>query len=113
MLFSFDGLDQEKVLRGIATDGHRNPLLAINVMIKGTAIGTVTDQCGRFSIPLSNEELTLVFHGMSYDDLRAFEIALKSSECINDTIVFQLGNWKVDNPACNKVSNRLIRHHIN
>jgi hypothetical protein len=69
-LLTFCANGQE--LKGITIDGHRNRLIAINVMMKGTGMGTITDDCGRFSIPIDKEELTLVFHGMSYDDMRNY-----------------------------------------
>jgi hypothetical protein len=99
-------------LLGIATDGHRNRLLGINVMIKGTSTGTVTDICGRFAIPLESEKFTLVFHGMSYDDMRTYEIELKKSKVRTDTIVFQLGHRKVQNTECDKVDKRLKKRVI-
>jgi hypothetical protein len=109
-LLSFANSGQEKkVLNGVATDGHRNRLVAINAIIKGTATGSLTDICGRFSIPVDRDEVTLVFQSMFYDDTRTYEIRLKKSELINDTIVFQLGHWKVENPKCKKVGKRLKR----
>lgn len=112
-LLSFDNFRQEKkVLNGIATDGHRNRLIAINAIIKGTVTGILTDQCGRFSIPIDSDEFTLLFHGMSYDDMRTYEIKLKQSELTSDTLIFQLGHWKMENPKCGKVDGKLERRVI-
>src|SRR5262245_22518479 len=112
-LLSFDLFRQEKkILNGIATDGHRNRLIAINAIIKGTATGALTDVCGRFSIPIDNDEFILLFQGMSYDDMRTYEIKLKKSELTNDTIVFQLGHWRAENPKCKKVGRKLKRQVI-
>jgi len=81
-------------------------------MIKGKTIGTVTDICGRFSIPVDNEKFTLLFHGMSYDDMRTYEIELTKKDVTTDTLVFQLGHWKVKNPDCDKVDKRLRKKVI-
>ncbi|MEJ7643737.1 MAG: carboxypeptidase-like regulatory domain-containing protein [Chryseolinea sp.] len=103
---------ENKVIKGIAIDGHRNPILAINVMVKGTTTGTVTDRCGEFSIPIKQKSVTLVFHGMSYDDMRAYEINLKQKDIKDDLLLFQLGNWKVKNEACKKKIDRKLKRYI-
>ena len=104
-----NGKQEKKALNGIATDGHRNRLMGINAVIKGTGTGTVTDACGRFSIPMTSDDFTLLFHGMSYDDTRTYEVKLKKIELAGDTIIFQLGHWKTMNPNCGKVDRRLKR----
>lgn len=103
---------ETSVLRGIATDGHRNGIIGVNVVIKGTTIGTVTDTCGRFSIPIDEDEFTLLFHGMSYDDIRTYEIRLNKSEITTAPLVFQLGHLTVDNTGCEKVDRKLERRVI-
>lgn len=106
-LLTVDSIGQEKTeLLGIATDGHRNRLIGINVMIKGTPVGRITDTCGRFSIPVDSEKFTLLFHGMSYDDMRTYEIELTKKDMTSDTLIFQLGHWKTPNPICDKVDRK-------
>lgn len=113
ILLSFGiSAQQNSVLNGMATDGHRNRVFGVNVIMKGTVTGTITDICGRFSIPVDSEEFTLVFHGMSYDDMRTYEIRLRKSDVVNDTLVFQLGYWKVKNADCKKVDKRAKRYVI-
>ena len=108
-----DAIGQEKsLLTGIATDGRGNGVLAINVTVKGTTTGTVTDICGRFTIPIDTDEVTLVFQGMSYDDMRTYEIRINKADISTDTLVFQLGHWKVDNKECDKVNKKLKRRVI-
>src|SRR5690349_5900705 len=111
-LFSFDNYRQVRVLNGIVTDGHRNRLIAINAIIKGTPTASLTDGCGRFSLPVNDEEITVLFQGMHYDDTRAYEITLKRSEMTADTLVFQLGHWKAVNPKCPKVKRGIRRYVI-
>jgi hypothetical protein len=112
-LVTLNSVGQDKrLLTGIATDGHRNGILAINVVIKGTTIGTVTDICGRFTIPIDTDEVTLLFHGMSYDDMRTYEIKLNKADISTETLVFQLGHWKVENKDCDKVNKKLKKRVI-
>lgn len=103
---------EKKLLTGIATDGYRNRVLGINVVIKGTITGTVTDICGRFTIPIDAEEVTLLFHGMTYNDMRTYEITLNKIDISADTLVFQLGHSKVDNKECEKVGKKIKRRII-
>ena len=112
-LLTVDTTGQEKRrLTGIVTDKHRNGVLGINVIIKGTTTGTVSDICGRFTIPIDADEVTLVFHGMSYNDMRTYEIKLSKADIPTDALVFQLGHWKVDNKECDKVDKKLKRRVI-
>lgn len=112
-LLTVDTTGQEKrLLTGITTDGYRNRLLGVNVMLKGTTTGTITDICGVFSIPIDSDEITLLFHGMSYDDMRTYEIKLNKADISTDTLVFQLGHWKVNNKDCDKVDKRIKRRVI-
>ena len=83
-----------------------------SMSLKGTITGTVTDICGRFTIPIDADEVTLVFQGMSYDDMRGYEIRLKKTDVSSDILVFQLGYWKVGNKECDKVDKKLKRRVI-
>jgi hypothetical protein len=112
-LLTVDTTGQERrLLTGIATDGHSNGVLGINVVIKGTITGTVTDICGRFTIPIDTDEVTLLFHGMSYDDMRTYEIKLNKADIPTDTLVFHLGHWKIVNKECHKVHKKFKRRVI-
>jgi hypothetical protein len=112
-LLTVDVTGQErKLLIGIVADAHRNGVMAINVIIKGTTIGTVTDICGRFAIPIEANEVTVIFHGMAYDDTRTYETKFNKADISPDTLVFQLGHSKVDNRECCKVNKKLKRRVI-
>ena len=51
-----------RVIKGLITDGSKNPLPGVTVLIKGTTIGVVTDTAGKYTLTLSNQkEVTLVF----------------------------------------------------
>jgi hypothetical protein len=111
-LITFISLGQQRTLKGITTDGHRNPIIACNVIIKGTTTGTVTNDCGEFSIPIDTDEFTLLFHGMSYDDLRTFEIQLTTKDIVDDIIVFQLGHSILKNKVCKKTVNKKLKRKL-
>lgn len=45
----------------VISEGDRKPLPGVNVIVKGTTIGTVTDMNGNYSLTLPNNASTLVF----------------------------------------------------
>lgn len=57
---------QQKMITGSVTDMQGQPLPGATVMVSGTAIGTVTDEEGRFSlrVPLNTQSLQVTFVGM-------------------------------------------------
>lgn len=99
-------------LYGIVTDGKGNPLNGCNVIIKGTKVGTVTNSCGEFNLPFDSDELVLVFHDMTYNDMRAFEIRLDQSKIDSKQVVFQLGKNMKPNDLCSKVDKKLRKYKI-
>ena len=50
----------QKPVTGTVTDGTRNPVPGVNVKVKGTATGTVTNGDGKYTITVS-EGAVLVF----------------------------------------------------
>ena len=59
--------DTEKAVTGTVTDQTSGESLpGVNVLIKGTSTGTVTDVEGSYSINASNEDDTLVFSSIGY-----------------------------------------------
>jgi len=59
---------QNIIVKGIVTDQGKQSLPFVNVYIRNTAIGTITDQKGRFaiSVPAEKFPLTLQFSRISY-----------------------------------------------
>ena len=70
-------------ISGIITDTEGLPLPGVNVVIKGTNQGTITNADGAFSIAVPNEEATLVFSSMGYVPQ---EILVGSQRAINVTL---------------------------
>lgn len=59
--------DQQKSVSGTITDASTgDPMPGVNIQIKGTTIGTVTDMDGKFSLPLVDPDATLVLSFIGY-----------------------------------------------
>lgn len=56
---------------GLVTDTDEIPLIGVNVSIKGTALGTVTDIDGRYTIEVPGDFGTLVFSYIGFGDKEA------------------------------------------
>jgi TonB-linked SusC/RagA family outer membrane protein len=54
-------------ISGIITDMEANPLIGVNVIINGTAIGTTTDTTGRFHLPNVPKNGVLVISSVGYE----------------------------------------------
>src|SRR5699024_9676507 len=53
---------QEKSVRGIVSEAGTNaPLTGVSVLVKGSTIGTMTDQAGRYELKALSEQAVLVF----------------------------------------------------
>ena len=75
-----DRQPQEIVVTGKVTDEDGNPLPGVNIVIKGSIIGTITDVDGKYSIEGINVDVTLVF---SFIGLKIQEIAVDNQSIIN------------------------------
>lgn len=53
-------------VRGEVTDEHGQPLPGVNVLIKGTTVGTTTDAKGVFVLDVPDENSTLIFSFIGY-----------------------------------------------
>lgn len=52
---------QKKMVTGVVSDQDNNPMPGVNVLIKGSSTGVVTDVDGRYSIEVSDQNIILVF----------------------------------------------------
>ncbi|MEN8210066.1 MAG: carboxypeptidase-like regulatory domain-containing protein, partial [Candidatus Fermentibacteria bacterium] len=60
-------LGQEKTITGVVTDASDHlPLPFVNILVKGTSVGTVTDLDGHYSITVTGNEDILVFSYIGY-----------------------------------------------
>ncbi|RKR14033.1 carboxypeptidase-like protein [Maribacter vaceletii] len=75
-------------VKGIVLDEENTPLPGVNVILKGTAEGTVTDLDGNFEFPkkLGKNDI-LVFSYIGYDT-KEYKVKESTSETINITVNF-------------------------
>lgn len=104
LLASFGlAIGQERTVTGLVTDaatGEGLPL--VNIQIKGTSTGTVTDNAGRYSVRVPGPEAVLVFFYTGYDsqevlvaDQREINVALgMATEEIEQVVVTAFGTQK-------------------
>jgi len=71
--FSKNFLLEPIVVSGVVKDKSAQPLPGVNVLVKGTAVGTSTDAEGRFALDVPSGSETLVF---SFVGLKTVEMAL-------------------------------------
>ena len=77
VLFSFQALAQTVTISGTIRNSTSDPIPAVSVIIKGTSLGTYTDDNGNFSISTSAKfPLTLVF---SHAEFEGKELELTSA----------------------------------
>src|SRR4051812_38466587 len=58
---------QERIIKGRVTsadDGLGFP--GVNILVKGTTVGSVTDADGNYSLPVSSSDAILVFSSIGY-----------------------------------------------
>ncbi|MEO7988885.1 MAG: TonB-dependent receptor [Chryseolinea sp.] len=66
LCFSISLLAQERTVSGTVTDETGGGMPGVNVLVKGTSTGTVTDTEGNFKINVSGDDATLVFTFVGY-----------------------------------------------
>lgn len=69
---------------GTISDQSGEPLIGVNVLIKGSSLGTVTDVDGRFSLEVTNGDETLV---ISYIGYETQEVPINSQSVLQITLV--------------------------
>ncbi len=68
---------------GKVTDGDGEPLIGVNVLVKGTAIGTATDLDGNYQLEVPDDATTLIF---SYTGFRTVEVLIDGRSEVNLTL---------------------------
>ncbi len=74
---------QNKVITGTVTDSQNEPLIGVNVTVKGSSAGTVTDLDGHYSLSVVSDQSILVF---SYIGYTSQEIAVGARSSIHVTL---------------------------
>jgi TonB-linked SusC/RagA family outer membrane protein len=82
-LHANDGVSQSFNISGKVSDAGGEPLIGVNVSVKGTTTGTVTDMDGMYTLSVPDRNGTLVF---SYVGFAPQEIAINNQQTINVTL---------------------------
>ena len=75
---------QSRTVQGTVTDDTGDPLIGVNVIVKGTANGIITDVNGSFTLNIPNDNAVLVF---SFIGFITQEITVGNSRSINVTLL--------------------------
>ncbi len=71
---------QQRVITGKVTTSNNEDLPGVNIIIKGTTVGTVTDVSGSYSISVPNDDVVLVFSFIGFAEQ---EVTVGSRSVIN------------------------------
>ncbi len=82
LLFAQQTFAQDRV-KGKIVDSHGLSLSGVNVTVKGTQVGTITDVDGNYSIPVPQGKKVLSFSFMGY---HSKDITMKNQSVINVTL---------------------------
>ena len=91
----------DKVVRGKVVDGgNKSTLPGVNVVVKGTSVGTSTDVEGNFTISVPNESAVLVFSFVGFTSQEVvvgnkttLEVSLESdSKALSEVVVIGYGS---------------------
>lgn len=77
-------ISQERNITGTITDSQGEPIIGASILIKGTDRGTITNLDGQYTIPVMDNDQTLVF---SYIGYQTQEINIGSQSMINVTML--------------------------
>ena len=77
-------LQQQKVITGTVTDGKKETLPGVNIFIKGTTLGTITDINGKYTINVENPNAILVF---SFMGMKTQEVPVAGRNIINVVLI--------------------------
>jgi TonB-linked SusC/RagA family outer membrane protein len=82
-LICFTIMAQERVVTGVVTDANGQTMPGVNVVLKGTKNGTLTDINGKYSIKVEGEQAVLTFSFIGFSN-QEVEVGAQSS--INITL---------------------------
>lgn len=104
----------QKTVTGTVTDGSTNqPLPGVNVVIKGTTNGTITDIDGKYQLKIQSNDQTLVFSYVGYTDQEivvgdqsTIDIILtEDAQALEEVVVTALGVSRSERAAGYAVQN--------
>ena len=83
---------QNLTVSGTVTDKDtKEPLIGVNVLLKGTTIGTVTDFDGKYTLEVDDSKGTLQF---SYISMKTVDEPINGRSTIDVAMLLILKHWK-------------------
>ena len=82
VMFTATAIAQQKTIKGTVVDATGEPLIGVNVSVKGTTIGIITDIDGNYTLEVPSKS-TIVF---SYIGYQSQEVPVGSQSTINVTL---------------------------
>lgn len=65
---SSEGQQQARKVTGVVTDKNSEPLIGVNVKVKGTTMGAITDISGAYSVDVPDVDAVLAFSYLGYEE---------------------------------------------
>lgn len=85
MFVSIFAWSQDRTIRGTVTDGETGEALpGVNVLVKGTTTGTITNVDGQYTLSVPSNAQTIVFSSVGYE---TDEVELNNSTTIDMTLM--------------------------
>ncbi|MEA4985847.1 TonB-dependent receptor SusC [bioreactor metagenome] len=81
--FSIIVFSQQNIVSGTVVDVDKTPIIGVNIFIKGTDQGVITDINGKYSIRIESSDDILIFR---YVGMQTQEIAVRNSKIIDVTL---------------------------
>lgn len=100
MVFASTLCAQNVTITGTVTDANGEPLVGVNVVVKGTSTGAITDLNGAFSLKgKQGDVVTFTYIGMEPQDVvfrgRPLQVAMKDdSQALEEVVVVGYGSQK-------------------
>lgn len=86
-------------------DVNNSPLAFANAVIKGTSIGTTTDEKGKYTLKIEPGNYTLVFSFIGYENLEV-KVTVKAGETLTINKALGSGGYRLDDVVIQKTTNR-------
>ncbi len=85
MLFCFHQAHAQHTVSGTITDEFQEAVLGASVQVKGTTLGTISDENGNYSIAVPDAGMTLIFSFVGY---KTQEVAVEDNNTID--VIFEI-----------------------
>ncbi|MBD0404570.1 TonB-dependent receptor [Flammeovirga sp. EKP202] len=105
IFFGFEATAQDRIVSGTVKDEAGAPLPGVNIKIKGTSTGTITNFDGQFKLAVDDPATSIIFSFMGFEPQemvvgqnKSFDITLvESTELLSEIVVVGYGTQKKEN----------------